>query len=202
MKSLFTHLSYFSSLLLIIFVQSGFSQCSLLDNSQGTLFITYETTARVKIDGEDKLQDGVIFRLHNNSTCAVFITAGSANKFYKPLPANPTARQRGLREVDYDLPDGALVPDVQYRYESREGSSVSVGGDMFFGFKLVSGRSILFEVPFRHLDLRFASKIVLKFQYPWEQENRAKVTYSNTENLVTYWSGALPVEVKQKIRKR
>lgn len=202
MKTLFIHIFCFVGLLLIVFVQSDFAQCSLIDNSQGALFITYERTAPVKTDGEDKLKEGVIFRLRNNSTCAVIITTGSADKFYKPLPANPTVLQRIKREIDYDLPEEALVPDIQYRFQTLKESGMSVGGDMFFGFRLLGKRSMLFEVPFKHLDLRFASKIVLPFQYAWEQENRAKVIYSGTENFVTYWSATLPDEVKQKIKKR
>ncbi|MGD9562314.1 MAG: hypothetical protein AB7F88_10100 [Pyrinomonadaceae bacterium] len=98
------------------------------------------------------------------------------------------------------MPDEVLVPDVKYRYETVNGTGMSVGGDMFFGFKLLGNRSILFEVPFEHLDLRFASKIVLPFQYAWEQENRAKVVYGGTENYVTYWSNQLPDNVKDKIK--
>ncbi len=178
MKTLFTNTFYFISLLLIGFVQNSFAQCSLTDNSQGALFITYERTAQVKIDGEDKLQDGVILRLHNNSTCGVIVTTGSADKFYKPLSANPTVLQRVQREIEWDLPDEALVPDVQYHYQTPNESGMSVGGDMFFGFKLLGNRSILFEVPIKHLgDPRFGNKIVLPFQYAWEQENRAKVIY-------------------------
>jgi hypothetical protein len=60
----------------------------------------------------------------------------------------------------------------------------------------------LFEVPFKHLgDPRFSSKIVLPFQYAWEQENRAKVIYSGTENFVTYYTGALPEEMTKQIKK-
>lgn len=203
MKTFFTSIFCFISLLLIGFVQNSFAQCSLIDNSQGALFITYERTAQIKIDGDDKLQEGVILRLHNNSTCTVIVTTGSANKFYKPLPANPTVLQRVKREIDYDLPDEALVPDVQYRYQTEKESGMSVGGDMFFGFKLLGNHSILFEVPFKYLgDPRFGSKILLPFQYAWEKENQAKDIYSVTENFVIYWSGALPEEVKQKIKKR
>jgi hypothetical protein len=173
----------------------------LINNSRDALFITYERTAQVKIDGEDKLQSGVILRLHNNSTCAVIITTGSADKFYKQLPANPTVLQRVKREID-DLPDGALVPDVQYRYQTSKETGVSVGGDYFFGLKLLGNRSILFEVPFKHFDVRFASKIVLPFDYAWEQESRAKVNYGSVETFVNYWTGELPEDIKQKMKKR
>ncbi len=201
MKRLLAHIFCFAILLLAAFEQSNFAQCSLIDNSQGALFITYERTAQVKVEGKEKAQAGIILRLHNNSTCAVIITTGSADNFYKPLPVNPTVLQRVNREIDYDLPDEGLVPEVRYQYQSRGRSGMSGGGDMFFGFRLLGSRSMLFEVPFTHLAPRYASKIVLPFQYAWEQEGRGKVVYSRTENFVTFWSGSLPDDIKQKIRK-
>lgn len=200
MKPVCRHFFYLLSLLLIVFSPDAFARCSLINNSRDALFITYERSALVRVKGENKPQDGVILRLRNNSTCAVIITTASADKFYKPLPANPTALQRVEREID-DLPDGALVPDVQYRYQTSRETGMTFGGDSFFGLKLLGSRSILFEVPLKHFDITFAGKIVLEFDYAREQENRAKVNYPNVETFVNYWAGELPEDVRQKMKR-
>lgn len=190
-----------SGILLTAFVHGSFAQCLLTDNSRDALFITFERSAEVKIEGEKKLQPGVVLRIHNNSNCAVIIQTGSAEKFYKPLPADSTPLQRVLREIEYELPDEALVPDVQYRYQTRKTSGRSVGGDMFFGFILVGNRSLLFEVPFKHLDVQ-TSGIELQFKYAWEHLNRAQTNYGSTENLVRFGSHDLPDDVKRQLENR
>lgn len=111
--------------------QEAAAQCDLIDISRDALFITYEKTTRVKTDS-GKLREGVLLRLHNNSTCAVLITSESAEKFVKPLPDNPTIMQRLKREVEYELPDGVLVPEVQYKYSTSSGFRPSGGGRQFF----------------------------------------------------------------------
>ncbi len=190
------------NLLFIAFLQNAFSQCILTDNSRSSLFIEYEKTALVKIDGEDKMQQGVLLRLVNNSNCSITITTGSADKFTKPLPSNPTIQQLTRRDIDYILPDGDIVPEVQYSFDTLNGFGRNVGGDNFYGFQLLGNRSILFEVPFKHLDQRFNSKIDLEFQYTWEIENRAKNVFPSVTNTVRYYSAELPEPIKQEIKKR
>ena len=129
-----------------------------------------------------------------------FSTTGSADKFYKPLPVNPTVLQRIKREIDYDLPDGVLVPEVQYRYPTLKGYNCNIGGDFFFGFNLLGNRSLLFEVPLKHFDSRFGG-LEIKFEYAWEQENRAKDNYGSIEHFVSFSSGELPDEVWKEINK-
>jgi hypothetical protein len=196
-SSLFRSLSL-SAVILAVFVHGSFAQCSLTDNSRDAVFITFERTAEVKLDGREKLQPGVVLRLHNNSSCAVLIETGSAQKFYKPLPPDPTPLQRLRREVDHELPNGVLVPDVQYRYRTRNSSGMSVGGDMFFWFELVGGRSVLFEVPLSHLDVQ-AAGIELRFRYAWEHSNRARTNHASTENIVRFGSSGLPDDVKRQV---
>ena len=181
--------------LLTLFWVNAYSQCSLLDNNSNSVYITFERTARVKVDGQDKLQRGIVLRLHNNLTCTIIVTTGTANGFYKPLPPNPTPLQLVKREIDYDLPDGALVPELQYRYQTRKESGISVGGDMFFGFSLLGGHTILFEVPFKHLDPTFASVLMIEFKYPWDLPS------SDVKNSVGFWIGSLPDALKIDIAK-
>lgn len=182
-----------------IWSQKCSARCSLIDNSRDALFITYEKTAKVKTEG-GYIQEGVLLRLNNNSTCAVLVTTGSAEQFLKPIPENPTVLQRIRREIKYDLPDGILVPEVQYRYTTSNSSGLSVGGDNFYGFSLLGKRSILFEVPLKHFDLSSFNNITLIFQYVWEQEKRAKHSYATVESTVRFWTKELPDEVKARIR--
>lgn len=186
-----------SGVLLILSVQAA-SQCSLFDNSRDALFITYEKTAQVTTD-DGKIHKGVVLRLHNNSTCSVLITTGSAEKFIKPLPDNPTIMQRLKTEIEYELPDGVLVPEVQYRYRTSCGFEPSLGGDSFFRFGLRGGRTILFEVPLVHFGSKMRGGIEVVFEYEWERQNRAKFNFSSVEYTVYFGGGNLPSEaVKQR----
>lgn len=179
--------------------QECFVQCSLVDNSHDALFITYQRTTKVKAD-DGQLNDGVVLRLHNNSTCTFIITTGSAEKFLKPLPDNPSVSQRIRREIEYDLPDGQLVPDVQYRHITSHGSGFNINGDVFYGFRLVAKRSILFEVPLKHFDSKLDGRIELIFQYAWERQNRAINNYPSVENIVRFSPNELPSVLKRKIQ--
>jgi hypothetical protein len=150
----------------------------------------------------EQIKDGIILRLHNNTSCAIVITTGTADKFYKPLPPKPTVKQIISRELDPDLPDGALVPQVQYSYTTRKVYSYNVPGDMFWGLRLLDGRSILFEVPFEPIELSFITELRLPYTYDWEQTGAAIVQGSGMESYVKFYNLSLPKEIKQKIKKR
>lgn len=176
------------------------ASCVLNDKSRNALFITYEKLVKVTSErGESKA--ALLLRLHNNSTCTVLITTGSAEKFIKPPAEGSTILRRITTEIDYDLPDGALVPQLQYRYHDRRGAHLSVGGDNFYGFNLSANKSILFEVPFKHLNLSLDGTLAVKFQYAWEMENRSKEIYSSVENYVHFATSDLPESVKEQIRR-
>lgn len=177
------------------------AQCKLIDGERGAVFLTFEKTAMVKVDGKEKLVKGVVFQLHNNSTCSIQITTGDASSFYKPLPPNPTAMQTVKREIEWVLPEGAVVPSLQYTYQTRKSWGKSVGGDMFFGFEVLGGRFIRFEVPFTHLDPSFWNKIDVEFDYTWERDNVSRVKRSEVTNTVRFWIGSLPEDVKNLIAK-
>lgn len=179
---------------------NGAAQCRLIDNSRDAVFVTFEKTTKIKSDARN-IDDGVVLRLHNNSTCSIIITAGSAEQFLKPLPENPTAAQLINREVEYQLSDGAFVPEVRYSYDGVRGTMTSVGGDSFFGFELLGARSILFKVPLNHFNRSPGSKIILIFQYAWEQKSRAMHNYPSVENTVTFRSGELPEGLRSIIPK-
>lgn len=172
----------------------------MIDKSRDSLFITFERTALVKIDAEDKIQNGIVLRLHNNSSCSVVITSGSAEKFLKPLPPNPTPLQRLRREIEYTLPNGVLVPEVQYKYSSKRGMIKGVGGDNFFGFLLSGSNNLMFEVPARNLDFSFGGKIEISFRYVWENESRA--IYRPVEHLVTFYVGDLSSETSRELTRK
>jgi hypothetical protein len=172
-----------------------------MDGEKGSVYVTFEKTARVSVDGSDKKVEGTIFRIYNNSSCPILLTTGDALAFYKPLPPNPTAMQRVKREIDWVLPEGALVPYLQYQYQSRKSSGNSVGGDHFFSFELIAGRFIRFEVPFTHLDPTFINQLNVEFDYLWETDNKDRVKRSNVRNRVTYFIGSLPEDVRGQIKK-
>lgn len=175
------------------------AQCKLIDGNRGAVFLTFERTALVKVDGKEKLVKGAIFQIHNNSNCSVLLTTGDASSFYKPLPPNPTPIQRIKREIEWILPEGVLVPFFQYSYQTRTGWGKSVGGDSFFGFELLGGRFVRFEVPFTHLDPSFANKLDVEFDYTWEADNDSRIKRSEVTNSVRYWVDSLPAGVKKEI---
>lgn len=179
----------------------SFSQCKLIDGEQGLVYLTFEKTALVRVDSREKRVKGAVFQIHNNSNCSILLTTGDASNFYKPLPSNPTVMQRIKREIEWVLPDGVTVPFLQYWYRTRMSAGKSVGGDMFFGFELLGGRFVRFEVPFFHLDPSFANKIDLEFDYAWESDNKSRIKRSEVTNTVRFWVGALPSDVRKEIKK-
>lgn len=186
----------------VILIQNSSAQCSLIDDKHSSVFIAYEKTAKVK-DENGKTEDAVILRLQNNTNCSIIIETGSAEKFYKPLSENSTVMQRIKREIEYDLPNNALVPEVQYFYNSPKTHyrNISVGGDMFFGFRVLGNRSILFEVPLKYFNLKYFHKIVVPFKYDWELKTKGGVFHSSINHNVDYSGGDFPEELLRKIEK-
>ncbi|MFN0278440.1 MAG: hypothetical protein ACKVRN_07545 [Pyrinomonadaceae bacterium] len=199
MRFIFTAVLFF---LTAFSVQNSFAQCSLTNDKHSSVFIAYKQTAKVKNEN-GKSEDGVILRLQNNTNCSIIVETGSADKFYKPLPENPTVMQRVKREIEYDLPDNALVPEVQYLYNAPKThyQNRSVGGDMFFGFRVLGNRSILFEVPLKYFNLKYFHKIIVPFQYDWELKTKGGVFYSAINHNVNYSGGDFPEELLRKIEK-
>jgi hypothetical protein len=172
------------------------AQCAFVDSRHDALFFTFERMT--KTDQKEENQ-AVLLRLHNNTTCPVFVKSGSADNFFKPLPPNATVFQKLKREIDYDLPDGAFVPDIQYKFiKSGELISASVGDNLFL-FKLLGKNSLLFEVSLSHFGNSSSDKIALPFEYFWEVSSRTGDRYSSVENLVYFWNGQLPEAVKTTI---
>lgn len=164
------------------------SGCSRIWKDKDLLFITVE---RNEQPSKGK-QNVVVLRLHNNSTCAVIVTSGSAEKFLKPLPGNPTAMQRLKPEIDYVLPDDAFVPELQYQYNAKGKDLFAIGGDSFFGFQLPSARSILFEVAEDHLGRAgVGNMIAVPFQYVWQAQDQSGNIYPSVESRVVFWTDSL-----------
>lgn len=191
-----------------IFAQGGIPSqpgCSLIDKSRDPLFITYE-----RMDDPDSKRQGIdrdriLVRLHNNSTCVVLIDAMEAEKFYLPLPPNPTLIDKVKRGINYNLPDGADVPAVRYYTQDSRRSKAPVaawGGDMFFTFRLLAGNTMLFAIPTAYL--RKGYDVVVPFDYAWEKEGeRPKLVYSgDVQHRVYFYGDSLPDDVKRKIGRR
>lgn len=176
------------------------AQCVLIDPGRDSVFISYERLGEAS--GAKKDRDAVILRLRNNTDCAIYITAASAQKFLKPLPEKPTVADRIKREIDHVLPDGVLVPDIEYYFPTRHGPQKSLGGDMFYAFKILGQRSILFEVPFEHIDGAANGKLTVPFRYANERESRGEHFFPSVENTVSFRFGGLPEEVLKSIRRR
>ena len=189
-------------LVFVLSVQNSSAQCSLINNKHNSVFITYDHTAKIQ-DEKGKTEDGVILRLQNNTNCSIIIKTGNAEKFYKPLPKNPTVMQRINREIEYDLPDRALVPEVQYLYNAPKThiQTRNVGGDMFFGFRVLGTQTILFEVPLKYFNLKYFHKIIVPFEYDWELETKGGTFYSSIDHRVDYSGGDFPEELLQKIKR-
>jgi hypothetical protein len=166
--------------------------CSRVTKSHDFLFITYDR----HLQQPNKGKDHVLLRLHNNSTCSVIITSGSAENFQKPLPENPTVLQRLKREIEYELPNDVLVPELQYKYNAEGKERNGIGGDSFFGFYLLPNRSISFEVPKRHFGkFGVGNWIAVPFQYAWEASDQIGNIYPSVETRVLFWTDSLRREL-------
>ncbi|HVG32372.1 MAG TPA: hypothetical protein VM911_04805 [Pyrinomonadaceae bacterium] len=208
MKIILANILLLLSLSQVPFSQNGSTSqlgYSLIDKSRDPLFITYE-----RLDDPDPKREGierdrVLVRLHNNSTCVVLIETMEAEKFYLPLPPNPTITDRVKRGINYDLPDGAIVPAMKYYTQDNRRSKTpeaAWGGDMFFTFRLLGGNSLLFAIPTAYL--RKGNDIVVPFDYGWEKEGeRPSPIYSgDVEHRVYFYGDSMPDEVKRKIGRR
>lgn len=184
----------------VLCVQNSFAQCSLINDKYNSVYIAYEQAAKIKNEN-GKAEDRVVLRLQNNTNCSIIIETGSAEKFYKPLPENPTAMQRIKREIDYVLPDNVLVPEVQYLYNDPKTHSQNkrIGGDMFFGFRVIGSRSFLFEVPLKYFNLKYFHKIIVPFRYDWELKTKGGVFHSSVNYSVDYSGGDFPKVLLEKI---
>lgn len=203
-------LIYSGILILLVLGQAAIAQeispsqpgCSLIDKSRDPLFITYERLDDPDPKREGTDRDRVLVRLHNNSTCNVNIETTEAEKFYRPVPPNPTGLERVKRVYDSDLPDGAIVPAVKfYTQDLRRTKSPKPawGGDMFFKFCLLGGNSMLFAIPMEYL--KKGNNIVVPFEYAWETAGPShKLRYSgDVEQHVYFFSQNIPDEIKRKI---
>lgn len=188
----------FGASLIGLSCSSLIAQCALIDPNRDSVFISYERLGGAR--GAKKDRDAVILRLRNNTDCAIYITAGSAQKFLKPLPARPTVADRIKREIVHVLPDGVLVPDIEYYFRTGHGPQKSLGGDMFYAFKILGQRSILFEVPFQRIDGTANGKLTVPFRYANEWESRGEHFFLSVENTVSFGFSALPEDVLKSIR--
>ncbi|MBS1794592.1 MAG: hypothetical protein JSS81_12095 [Acidobacteria bacterium] len=182
---------------LFTLTQNVTAQCSPQETDQSRLFITYEKTARVKTDG-GAIRDGVILRLHNNSACDVAITTGSEDKFYKPLPANPTVMQRLKREVEYNLPEGELVPELRYRYLLTGEPVSNLGGDNFYELILQSGKTIRFEALLEHFDAASESKISVSVKPLLKRGEKGNI-YGEARSI-EFSAILLPENIRRKLK--
>lgn len=179
-------------------VRSGSAPCSRIGKSNDFLFITYERQS-TRDNTNPKV---VLLRLHNNSTCSVMITSGSAKNFEKRLPANPTVTQVVKPEIEYVLPDSVFVSELQYKYNAKGREREAIGGDMFFGFYLLPKRSVLFGVAVEHIGRFYVGNtIAVPFRYAWEAHDQSGNIYPSVENRVLFWTDSLPAEVKTRIKK-
>lgn len=172
--------------------------CSRVGKSNDFLFITYEQRSAQRKDG-----DKITLRLHNNSTCSVIITSGSAENFLKPLPPSPSLMDVVNRDVEYKLPDNVYVPELQYRYNASGKEREAVDSGMFFGFQLLPKHSILFDVAIRHFGrVGMGNSIAVEFQYHWEILDQTGNIYPSVEHRIIFWTDSLPDEVKSRLPRR
>lgn len=172
---------------LVVLTTSMLAQCSLLDKSRDSLYFSYEQSIKI-----DEISTNIEIRLHNNSSCIITILSGSAKKFYKPLPKDPTPSQILNREITYDLPDDVVVPEVQYSYATQSGYQNNLEGDSFFGLNVLGGNSIRIIVPSAQLLINSRGMIRIPFQYKWEREKRATFSYSSVDHFVRFSASEVP----------
>ena len=126
----------------------------------------------------------------------VDIEADTAESFYKPIPKNPTWQQALKREIDYTLPDGAYVPQLNYTIPSQRGDLHAPGGHVKFSFNLLSSRSIVFAVPLKDFALSINNgRIDIPFEYSSQKD---KTSYPSVRHVVHFYFGSLPDEVRQR----
>ena len=187
---------------LFVVVVSTPAQCKLVDVGRDSVFITFERTAAVKTESMEQLQDGVLLRLHNNSSCAIQIETAGGNIETYSIARGRKITAPELVKGTYDddlLPDGALVRELQYRFNARGETSRSVGGDYFSSVLLPGSQTLLFEVPYGHLDFSYITKIEVSFGYVWETEHPGKVRYGSVDHIVNFYDAEIPKLVQQNL---
>jgi hypothetical protein len=137
---------------------SGKPGCALLDNTRRPQFITYET----RVDSNLRL------RLRNNTTCVIVVETDD----HYPIQLTRLQGGGGRIEAVTDSRDGIRLP-LHYLIQNRkrrEALRPAYGwGDSVFTYEILSGQSILFDVPAVHF--RRKSDIAVPFAYLWEGRN-------------------------------
>ena len=174
----------------------GYGQCQLLDKQHDILFVTFERPIQFSVDNIEKPLDGVLLRLHNNSSCDIEVEAGTADSFHKPIPTSPTWQQAIHREIDYTLPDGAHVPQLNYTIPSQRGDIHAPGGDVKFEFLLLSRRSLVFAIPLQDFAQSINNgRIDIPFEYSSQKDHSS---YPSIRHVVEFYFGELPENVQRK----
>jgi hypothetical protein len=199
-------------LLILGFYQTAFAQnagCSLIDKSRDLLFITYERMDDPDLKRQGIDRDRILVRLHNNSTCPIVIQTTDAEKFFIPKPPNLSVIEKIKRptEIRWDLSEGEIVPAVTFYIQDERRSKVpkaTWGGDVFYGFHVLGGRTILFPIPLAYL--RKGNDIIVPFNFAWEDERgkpAPKMIFSgDVKHLVYFYKSHVPADVLRKSGRR
>ncbi|MBK6750248.1 MAG: hypothetical protein IPG67_09615 [Acidobacteria bacterium] len=188
------------------------AQCRLIDKNRDSVFITFERVVELWTEETIKAQDGVLLRLHNNSSCPVSITTSTETGYYVPRSSFyfyppirvPSSHSKHLYIGGGPRPDGALVLGVRYSFTERGKTKHSGWSHVSGGEILSEGQNILFGVPLSHLDLLDLNGISVTFDYIWEQERPPPGghRYGSVDHSVRFGVSSLPEKTLLELKQR
>lgn len=170
----------FSSVSLAQQPQTSELGCRLLDQRAWAIYIKYERAGVDKLERKVKDEEKVWLRLHNNTSCAIFIPTDQA--IVTKLPDG---------QITGDLQESADVImgfEIQDRERKKSPRPAYKWGDLTNISRLPAGRSVVFGVPLSYFKKKF--NIVVPFKYEWELNS--PLGGGRLVHRVYFYSGDLP----------
>lgn len=163
--------------LLCVLISPAYSQndskpqqeCALIDKNQKAQYISFD-----RMSG---LPFGVRLRLHNNSTCKIFVETSDTE--------------------DRVIQDGKQI-EVHYLTVNRRKQTVKSGGggDSVGIYELLSGYSLMFVVPLPHF--KKCQDVAVPFSYAWEGDYVNAGAIGGVSHLVYFLHEDVPQNVLKK----
>ena len=145
--------------------------CRRVDSSRDSLFIESVRVEEASSHGDQKIENRVILRLKNNSTCSINVMTTDFRKFVEPLGSKPTVQQLRYQKIRHVILDGELVDGLQIYTSIEFGDSLLTtrtnrDSDMGLGLTLKGNSSLLFAISIEAL--RKKQLILVPFEFEWE----------------------------------
>ena len=148
---------------MLIFANVHGQGCAAVDAKQPLIFISYERTE----------ENNFLLALHNNTTCAIYVTSNVGPSTYRitKLSDGRNKLEKRPERQGYDLANGELLSDLRFdireaRWSDRR-TSTTADGDTLSTRRLSSNVTIYFYV--RRSSFTETQDVVVPFLYEWEE---------------------------------